>query len=426
MINSSLANAKIDTNLERRIRLSIVTETCLPDVNGVAYTVDHLLKGLLALPDYQIQLIALKPSTVSNNQTATYPISHPRLQDTRLTGIHLPFYPEVRIGLPHYFYLKRLWIKQRPDMVQIVTEGLLGWAALKAAQALNIPVISDFHTNFDQYTQHYKLGFIFKPINAYLRALHNQTLLTFVPTLELKNQLQQQGYRQLALLSRGIDTQRFNPQRRQAALREHWGVRPEQLVVILVTRLAAEKNLDLAFHAFREIQRQTPEARLVIVGDGPERQRLHSLYPDALFVGMQRGDALAEHYASGDLFLYPSLSETYGNVIVEAMASGLPVLCFNYAAGRQHIRTGNNGWTVPVGDTEAFIEASLHLAQQPALRQRLGEQAVVSVANLSWQAVVQQFDQSIQTLLSVLNASEEKTNPPELHQNFIRQSSPCS
>ena len=382
------------------IRLSIITETYPPDINGVAHTIHQLVKGLRQLPHYQLQLIRLAQPHESIKELN----SCQNFTEIALTGFSLPFYKEVRVGLPHYFYLLTLWRQQRPTIVQIVTEGLLGWAALKAARYLKIPVISDFHTHFAQYSQHYRLGFAFKWANAYLRALHNQTLLTLVPTLELKQQLSQQGYRNLALLSRGIDTELFNPQQRQPSLRAQWQLQPAQLLVVLVTRLAVEKNLELAFQAFRAIQTQVPDAKFLIVGDGPERTRLQALYPDCLFVGMQRGIALAQHYASADLFLYPSTSETYGNVIVEAMASGLPVLSFDYAAAHQHIRQGENGWVVPFADHTGFIQASVELALQPALCQRLGQQAAVTARQLSWSKVVAQLDQQIQSIVSTYSA----------------------
>ena len=384
----------------KTIRLAVVTETYPPDINGVAHTIHQLVKGLRQLPHYQLQLIRLAQAhepvkKINNRQNFT---------EIALTGFSLPFYKEVRVGLPHYIYLIKLWKQQRPAIVQIVTEGLLGWAALKAAKHLKIPVISDFHTHFAQYSQHYRLGFAFKWASAYLRSLHNQTLLTLVPTVELQQQLTQQGYQNLALLSRGIDTELFNPQWRLPSLRAQWQVQPQQLVVALVTRLAAEKNLDLAFQAFRAIQAQVPDAKFLIVGDGPERSRLQALYPDCLFVGMQGGLALAQHYASADLFLYPSTSETYGNVIVEAMASGLAVVSFDYAAAHQHIRSGENGWTLPLADHAAFIQASVDLALQPALAKRLGQQAALTASQLSWHKVVAQLDQHIQGIVAAYAA----------------------
>lgn len=380
----------------KTIRLTVVTETYPPDINGVAHTIHQLVKGLRQLPHYQLQIIRLAQIHEPIKQFN----SGQNVTEIVLKGFCLPFYKEVCVGLPHYFYLLTLWRRQRPAIVQIVTEGLLGWAALKAARHLNIPVISDFHTHFAQYSKHYRLGFAFKLANIYLRALHNQTLLTLVPTVELQQQLNQQGYRNLALLSRGIDAELFNPQHRQMPLREQWQIQPQQLLVAVVTRLAVEKNLDLAFQAFRAIQAQVPDAKFLIVGDGPERKRLQTLYPDCIFVGMQRGLALAQHYASADLFLYPSTSETYGNVIVEAMASGLPVLSFDYAAAHQHIRSGENGWTVPLADQAAFIQASVDLASQPILCKHLGQQAALTARQLSWGKVVMQLDQHIQGIVN--------------------------
>lgn len=167
----------------------------------------------------------------------------------------------------------------------------------------------------------------------------------------------------------------------------------------LVSRMAQEKNLDLAFSTFRAIQQHVPDAYFLVVGDGPERKRLQDANPDCLFAGMQTGTALAEYYASGDLFLYPSTSETFGNVILEAMASGLPVVTFNYAAAYEHIHHGENGMAVTLDDDAAFINAAITLACDPALRKALGEHAVQTALGLSWEKVIGRLDNTIQTIL---------------------------
>lgn len=374
-------------------RLTVVTETWPPEINGVAHTIHCLVEGLRARRNYHIQLV--RPRQQAQEQ----PRHENGFHEYLVNGLTLPFYKEVRLGFPQYNALKRLWSKQRPDIVQIVTEGPLGYSAMKAAKKLKIPVISDFHTHFDQYSRYYHLSGFFNLAKRYLRYVHNQTLVTLVPTRELQQQLIASGYTKLNILDRGIDVQRFNPTRRNPILREQLGVRPNQLLVVLVSRMAQEKNLDLAFTAFRAIQHHLPDARFLLVGDGPERKRLQDTYPDCLFVGMQTGTALAEHYASGDLFLYPSTSETFGNVILEAMASGLPVVTFNYAAAHEHIRSGENGVAVPLNDNVAFIDASITLARDSALRQRLGQQAHQTAQGLSWERVVGQLDNTIQHLL---------------------------
>lgn len=374
-------------------RLTVVTETWPPEINGVAHTISRLVKGLRAHGGYHIQLVRPR------QQVKEKPCREADFHEYLVNGISLPFYKEVRLGFPQYNALKRLWKKQRPDLVQIVTEGPLGYSAMKAAQKLNIPVISDFHTNFDQYSRYYRLSGFFNLAKRYLRHVHNQTLVTLVPTRELQQQLSASGYTKLGILDRGIDGDLFNPQRRSIALRERLGVKADQLLVTLVSRMAQEKNLDLAFTAFRAIQQQVPDAKFLLVGDGPERKRLQETHPDCLFVGMQTGTALAEHYASGDLFLYPSTSETFGNVVLEAMASGLPVVTFNYAAAYEHVRHGENGMAVPFNDNPAFIAASVQLALDAPLRQRMGLLASQTAANLSWEKVVARLDTTIQSVL---------------------------
>ncbi len=374
-------------------RLAVVTETWPPEINGVAHTISHLVGGLCNLGHYQVELVRPRQPSDNTRQESA------RFKEYLVKGLTLPFYPQVRLGFPHYFRLKRHWADQRPDMVQIVTEGPLGYAALKAALALGIPVISDFHTHFDQYSQYYHLSGLFKLANRYLRHLHNQTHMTLVPTRQLQAQLSANGYDRVGLLERGIDEGRFSPQRRSSALREQLGVRPEQLLVALVSRMAQEKNLDLAFSAFRSIQQSIPDARFLLVGDGPERKRLQQLHPDCLFVGMQTGNALAEHYASSDLFIYPSTSETFGNVVLEAMACGLPVVTFDYAVAREYIRTGINGMAVPFADPTAFIQTSTTLAMDAPLRKRLGQAAYETTRTLGWDKVVRHLHDTIQTVL---------------------------
>src|SRR5690606_16990752 len=177
------------------------------------------------------------------------------------------------------------------------------------------------------------------------------------------------------LLPRAVDTQRFHPAMRDAALRDAWGVDADAPVAIHVGRIAAEKNLELAVRAFRELQRARPEARMAWIGDGPERARLQRAHPDFIFCGVQRGQALARHFASDDLFLFPSLSETFGNVTLEAMASGVATVAFDYGATREYLRDGAHGAAVATGDEEGFIAAARHIGGDADLRHVMGAAA---------------------------------------------------
>jgi glycosyltransferase involved in cell wall biosynthesis len=267
----------------------------------------------------------------------------------------------------------------------------LGWSAVAAARKLGLPVTSSFHTNFQTYSSHYGIGLLKSPIEAYLKKLHNKTLATMVPTKAMVEQLHARGYNNVTLLSRGVETHLFSPSKRSEALRASWGVGPDDCVVILVGRLAREKNVGLVLSAFSAIKGKRPDAKLVFVGDGPMRKPLQEVCPDAIFAGVRKGDELATHYASGDLFLFPSLSETFGNVIPEALASGLAVVSYGCAAAQELIEDGRNGRLVPPGDEVEFVNVSVAVACAPLDMGRLGLAASSSVASLQWGSVVERF-----------------------------------
>ncbi|MGB7650395.1 MAG: glycosyltransferase family 1 protein [Gallionella sp.] len=364
-----------------QLNIALVTETYLPEVNGVAITVARMVEGLLQR-GHRIHL--LRPRQHAQDVAA----QHDDYQESLFNGMAIPGYATLNIGLPAKARLVKLWTTQRPDIVHIATEGPLGWSALAAARKLKLPVSSDFHTNFQNYTGHYGMAWLRKPMAAYLRYFHNKAACTLVPTRALHHELTQDGYQNVRVVVRGVDTALFNPAKRDAALRSAWGADENTPVVMLVSRLAAEKNLPVVFEAFANMQPVDTRAKLVIVGDGPARAELQALHPDVIFAGMQTGEALAQHYASGDIFLYPSLTETYGNVTVEAMASGLATLAYDYAAAHQHIRHEVNGLLAPYADTATFIKQATGLIANPARVQRMRVAARDTVAALTWQHIM--------------------------------------
>lgn len=367
------------------LQIALITETYLPEVNGVAITIGRMVDGLCQR-GHEIHMIRPrqhKQDTARN--IANY-------CETLVAGMPIPGYSGLRSGLPAKGLLLRLWQSRRPDIVHIATEGPLGWSALSAARKLNIPVSTDFHTNFHSYTQHYGIGLLRWPIAAYLRHFHNKAACTLVPTAELQKQLEQDGYRNVQVVSRGVDTELFHPSRRSAALRASWGADESTPVVMLVSRIAAEKNLAVAIQAFEQMRSVNPLTKMVLVGDGPARAELQKQHPDVIFAGMQTGEALAEHYASGDIFVYPSLTETYGNVTVEAMASSLATIAYDYAAAREHIVHNDNGILVPFSDTQAFIEHAKTLIADTAQVQRLRHAARQTVKSLTWDHIMGQME----------------------------------
>jgi len=363
------------------LRIAMVTETYPPEVNGVAMTTGRMLDGLIRR-GHRIMLVRPRQSP------AEHPRSSVALSETLVRSIPLPRYAGLRVGLPATSSLAHLWTHERPHVIHVVTEGPLGRSALAAARRLHIPASSAFHTNFHSYSKHYGLGLLKPAVSAYLKRFHNQAACTFVPTHQLRAQLAREGYRGLKVVARGVDTQLFTPAKRSVALRSSWGATDQDLVVLYVGRLAAEKNMALVFSTFEQIQRALPRARLVLVGDGPQRGDLEKRYPQHVFAGMRLGEDLAAHYASGDLFLFPSLTETFGNVTLEAMASGLAVVAYDYAAGREHITHRLDGMLAAFDDAQAFCRLALDVARDAALRSGLRREARRTASRADWEQVV--------------------------------------
>jgi glycosyltransferase involved in cell wall biosynthesis len=370
---------------QRSLRIAFVTETYPPEVNGVAMTMARVVEGLHRR-NHDVQVIRPRQDRQDGAESSV------RFHEVLMRGLPIPRYPGLRMGVPSKRALVRLWSHHRPDVVHIATEGPLGWSALQAALHLELPVCSDFRTNFHAYSKHYGMGWLHKPIMGYLRKFHNRTQRTMVPTEALRRDLEASGFKHLTVVTRGVDTDQFDPRRRSEALRAQWGASADDPVVVHVGRLAPEKNLVVMSTAFEAIRRVQPRAKLVVVGDGPMRSELEARCPGAIFAGQRVGTDLAAHYASGDLLLFPSLTETFGNVTPEGMASGLPIVAFDYAAAAQLIRSGDNGVLVPFGDVAAYVKASVELAADLPRRRSIGERARTTASELGWEGIVERFE----------------------------------
>jgi glycosyltransferase involved in cell wall biosynthesis len=296
------------------------------------------------------------------------------------------------MGLPAKQALARMWSLNRPDLVYVVTEGPLGWSALTAAVKLRIPVCSDFHTNFHSYSKHYGIGWLRGAIMNYMRKFHNAALATMVPTPVLAHELAAVGFERLHVVPRGVDTDLFNPMRRSPALRSEWGASAETLVLLCVGRLAAEKNLSVVVSTFERLATVNAHVKLVLVGDGPLKPSLQKNHPQVVFAGFRTGEDLAQHYASADMFLFPSLTETFGNVTLEAMSSALPVVAYRHAAAAELIRPGENGQLIEAGDQEAFERAAVDLADMHNLRAQMGQEARITALGQAWPLIFQKTE----------------------------------
>jgi len=365
----------------RQLRLAVVTETYPPEINGVALTIARFVEGLRTL-GHEVQLV--RPRQAKSDAAEE--------QEVLMRGLPIPRYPHLKMGLPAKNALVNLWSHQRPDVVHIVTEGPLGYSALQAALKLELPVTSDFRTNFHAYSGHYGIGWLKRPIFAYLRKFHNRTLSTMVPTDALKQELHKVGFQNLRVVARGVDTALFNPFKRCEALRRSWGADATTPVAIYVGRIASEKNLGALELAFRAIAAKAPRAKLIVVGDGPQRSDMQTRLPSAIFCGLQHGEDLAKHYASGDIFLFPSITETFGNVTPEAMASGLAVVAYDYAAAAQLIVNDVSGKLVPYNNTNAFVSAAVDAVSN---MERIGGWKIAArqtAEMLNWERLVRELE----------------------------------
>jgi len=376
------------------MRIAVVTETWPPEVNGVALTLSKLVNQL-SLRRHTIQLIRPRQDKHDTGN------EHAGWSEILLRGLPIPRYPELKLGFPNKKSLIKAWSIKRPDLVHIATEGPLGWSALQAARVLRLPVTSDFRTNFHSYSRHYGVGWLSKPIVAYLRKFHNRTLCTMVPTQALKTQLQAVGFENLRVVARGVDAKQFHPEKRSPDLRAQWQADDSTLVLLSVGRLAAEKNLDLIVNTYQALAQSGKSVKLVFAGDGPYRAKLQADCPQAIFMGMCSQDELAVIYASSDLFLFPSLTETFGNVTLEAMASGTPVLAFDCAAATELIEDQKNGWLVTGESGQDYVRKALALTQDPNDLVLAKAQTHISIRPWDWQEIVSQvetiFRQAIST-----------------------------
>lgn len=368
------------------MRIAYITETWPPEINGVSFTAERTVRYLRAA-GHDVQLVRPRQDGEDARDDE---------DEWRTAGWPIPMYPALRFGWAPSTALRARWRERPPDLVHLVTPGPLARSALRAAGLEHIPASADFRTNFHAYSRHYGCGWAEPLVLAWLRSLHRRVQCTFAPTEALAADLRRRGFGEVQVAGRGVDAQRFSPDHRDNELRRAWGAAEADPVFLYVGRLAAEKNVRLACAAYEAVRVRQPRARLVIVGDGPQRALLAARHPHAHFAGEQRGDALARHYASADVFLFPSLTDTFGNVTLEAMASGLAIVAYNVAAARQHLVDGWSACLAAPPQPHRFGIAALRaLPMAPpdsALRRRARRAALL----LDWGSVLRRFEQQLQ------------------------------
>ncbi len=381
------------------MKLLLVTDTYPPDINGVARTL-HMWVGALRGRGHAVEVVTTLAGEGGEEA------------GRRVCGsLPLPGYPGLRIGLASTRGMVQAIRETEAEVLYVATETPLGIAAIRAARKLGVPVVSGFHTNFQTYLEKYRVPGMESVAKAILRSLHNQTSRTLTPSEDTAMVLRSWGIRNVGVLGRGVDTTLFDPAKRDEGLRRTWGAGPETVVAISVGRLAAEKNLPLTARVFEAMRVARAGTAGVFVGDGPRAKVLEEEHPSFVFAGSRVGEDLARHYASADVFIFPSETETFGNVVLEAMASGLAVVAYDYAGPRLLIRNGVNGWRVPFGDGEAFLKQSVE-ACVGSIPEGLRVRARETAMEHSWERVVNQFEGELLAACGVKTAVEDQVKQP--------------
>ncbi|HLZ21551.1 MAG TPA: glycosyltransferase family 1 protein [Ktedonobacterales bacterium] len=358
------------------MRVALVTENFLPKLDGVTRTLAMLLEHLQRRGH---QAIVLAPEGA--------PRRYARARVFSARGVPLPLYPELRLLFPSP-RLERRVASFRPDIVHVADPVLLGAAGVLWAQRLGTPVVASYHTNLAAYCSYYHLSALAELTWTYRRFIHNQCVATVAPSPSTASVLTRKGFERVSVWPRGVDPALFTPQRRSSAWRARIAGDPDKPILLYAGRLAHEKNLAILRPLISRLEAY--KAHLVFVGDGPARADLESAFKSdsVTFMGYLRGTDLAEAYASADVFVFPSLTETFGQVVLEAMASGLSVVAFDTEGVRDLVRHSETGFLLPPAAPASFISTVGQLLDYPELRVSLGARARQEAAQRTWAAVM--------------------------------------
>ncbi len=364
------------------VRIALFSETFVPQRNGVALILGRLVR-FLADQGHEVMVATADFGHVGDAD----PPLPPAVRLVKVPGFKLPRYPDLTMAAPFAPSVLRAVREFRPDIVHVVTEYALGLTGLWIARRLRVPALASFHTNIPGCLPYYGFGWASGLCWDYLRWFHNRAGLTLCPSETNRQILLSRGFGNVRVWARGVDTELFAPDHRSATARQQNGP-PDAVHLLYVGRLTPEKDLPTLFRAYRKANAKRPDRpiHLVLAGDGAYSSRMrHLAPPDATFVGYLEGQALSQVYSAADVFVFPSRVETLGNVVLEAMASGLPVIGADQGGTVENVRHGLNGLLVPAGDADRFADAILRLADDAALRGTLARNARAWAEDRSWE-----------------------------------------
>lgn len=368
----------MNTGLNEPLRIALFTETFLPKVDGVVSILRLLLRRLEELGHH---VLVVAPQGAPSSFAGAEVVS--------VRGPRLPFYPELRLNRPTREAWRRL-AAFRPDIIHAVNPAFIGPVGLWWARRLGVPTLASFHTDIARYAAHYGYGFLSPAIWRYFRAIHNRAGVNVGPSTFVRDDLRRHGFRRVRWWKRGIDTDFFTPGPCDAAMRDRLtDGHPDDFVAVYIGRLASEKGL----FVLRDAVFPQPGVRLALVGDGPATAELKAYFAGTptTFPGYMQGDDLINAYRSADVFLFPSTTETFGLVALEAMACRLPVIAARAGGIVDSVIDGHNGFFYDPAQPQqigTFIE---RLRAQPALREQLAANGLEHARNRAWRATMDQL-----------------------------------
>jgi phosphatidylinositol alpha 1,6-mannosyltransferase len=317
-----------------------------------------------------------------------------------VSSIPFPFSTQYRLATVNQDSVQRVLGADRPDIIHVHSPDPLGWAAMRYARYNRIPMVATYHTHFPSYAKYYHLEFAAPIAWQILRAMYSSSQAVIVPSQSTLEELETHGIKNLIHIPHGVDTSSFSPTNRSEAWRSSiLGEGTSRVIVSFVSRLVWEKNLMVLVRAWKHLNNKG-RAKLVIVGDGPARTKLEQLLPEAHFTGKLSGTALFEAYASSDMFVFPSVTETFGNVTVEAMASGLPAICAIAGGARDIVIPGKNGLLFNADKPIELAQAIDELVTNPGLRLEMSSAAIESVKRFRWDTTVSAYERVYQEVLA--------------------------
>jgi glycosyltransferase involved in cell wall biosynthesis len=359
---------------EKPQRVAIFSDTYFPQINGVSNTI-HLY--MRYLDEMHIPYVLISPKYEKNmpDKAKGYDIV-----DVKSMSFFL--YKEARIAIPNQKRLSQILDDFKPTVIHVMTEFFIGYTGLKYGKKRKIPVVTNYSTHFVSHLEYTKLWFFKKPLKKYLRWFHNQANLTTCPSKDTQRYLKSFGIIETSIFGRGIHTEQFSPKYRDDSWRNQFGEHP--YIYLYVGRVSSEKELTLALDAFRKMKALYNDICFVVCGDGPKKTAYEKQYPNVHFVGYQTGEMLSKIYASSDIFVFPSPTETLGNVVLEAMASGLPVIVANQGGVLENVVHLQNGMIAANQTVEAYYEHMIAYYKDRNRYQIIQQQALNEVKEKQW------------------------------------------